>query len=196
MKDQKEIKIAYYENYPPIYYKENNELKVILIDISRHIFQNKIKFKLVQKGFPWESAQMLVKNGEFNSHFTVKTDKREEYLLFQNRNTTLTRDVIAYSKKNNLKLVKISNLYNVIAMINLNRKDILITANDLGIKYIIKKNNIYIKYHLCKKPSEIEFKFCLLKSFPNSNALMAEFNKNLTIAKNSGIIDKIISKYL
>ncbi|MBX9839160.1 MAG: transporter substrate-binding domain-containing protein, partial [Silvanigrellaceae bacterium] len=188
------------------------------------------------EGFPWERAQMLVKNGEFNSHFTVKTDKREEFLLFQNGNTISTRIAIAYSKNNNLKaevekinsiesfkkfelisyigdnwidtyfskdknfnIVKISNLNSVLAMINSNRKDIHITANDLGIKYIIKKNNlnnVFIKNINFVEASDIEFKFCLLKSYPNSKALMAEIEKNLTIAKNSGIIDKIISKYL
>ncbi len=56
-------------------------------------------------------------------------------------------------------------------MINSNRKDIHITVNDLGIKYIIKKNNldnVFIKNINYVKPSEIEFKFCILKSFPNT----------------------------
>ncbi len=54
----------------------------------------------MQEAFPWERAH---KNGEFNSHITVKTYKREEYLLFQNGNTISTRIAIVYSKNNNLK---------------------------------------------------------------------------------------------
>ncbi|APJ04465.1 substrate-binding periplasmic protein [Silvanigrella aquatica] len=108
----KTIKIAYYQDYPPLSYTENNKINGIFIDIAELILGKKMGYKVIQEGFPWERAQEMVKKGEFDAHITLFNKKRDEFLFFQ-KNTSYEASLgYAYSIKSP-KLKEIENIKSI-----------------------------------------------------------------------------------
>lgn len=94
------IKIAYYENYYPFSFRDNAHLKGLFIDIANYILEEKMHYKVISEGFPWERAQEYVKKGDYDSHITLKTKDRENFLTFNNIPIFISETVLAYSSTN------------------------------------------------------------------------------------------------
>ncbi len=107
------IKIAYYESYFPFSYVENGKVKGLFIDIANYILEEKMHYKIISEAFPWERAQDYVKKGELDSHITLKTKERSEFLLFNNTPIFISQTVILYSinnpKKKEIEKIKSKN---------------------------------------------------------------------------------------
>ncbi len=76
---QSAMKIVYFENYPPFSWKENNQMKGILIDVLTESIQNQMGIQISHKGYPWARAQMLVKDNKADAFVTVPTPERKKY---------------------------------------------------------------------------------------------------------------------
>ncbi len=233
--DKKIIKIAYYENFAPYSFKENNITKGIFIDISNLVLGKMMGYEVIQESFPWERAQDLVKKGIFDSHHTTRTKERDVFLDFQTEATIYSKVALVYSKNNpkkkeidkinskeklkNYDLLGylgdgwskeqfkndnylnfriISNVLNVLQMINTERADIYVSSNDFVSNYMATKNkfdNLIIRNIEFLKPSKLAFRFCVRKTYLNSDLLIKNYEKNFLIAKKEGKIDKIIKSY-
>lgn len=98
--ENKEIKLAYYNDFYPFSFKKEGKIQGIFIDYTTYILENKMHYKVTSDGFPWERAQMYVKNNEFDAHVTLKNKDREKFLLFGNVHLYNDYLVSIYSKNN------------------------------------------------------------------------------------------------
>ena len=94
------IKIAFYEDYFPYSYIENGKIVGLLDEIGRYILEDKMHYKFISAGFPWERAQEFVKSGKSDAHITVNTTQREMILTFNPTPVFKAPLVIVYSENN------------------------------------------------------------------------------------------------
>lgn len=94
------IRLAYYENAPPLSYIEENKGKGGFYDIANLILGKMMGIKLVQDAFPWERAQEFVRQGAYNAHITIQTEERNKFLLFQKGYTLKLHIYLVFSKNN------------------------------------------------------------------------------------------------
>lgn len=83
--------INFFDAFPPFAFRnEAGEMTGILIDVISHLLNGQAGVPSLEfKGYPWQRAQELVRNGEADGFFTVPTDVRREYCLFS-KETALT----------------------------------------------------------------------------------------------------------
>ncbi|APJ03820.1 substrate-binding periplasmic protein [Silvanigrella aquatica] len=147
--DIKVIKIAYYKDFPPLSFIENDVTIGVFIDISELVLGKMMGYKVIQEAFPWERAQDYVRRGEFDAHLTVSTKEREKYLLFQKNITYEGPIVMAYSKYNS-KIKEIENIKKISDFENFNLMDYI--GNGWGKEYLFNKksmvNNVYFSPNL------------------------------------------------
>jgi polar amino acid transport system substrate-binding protein len=107
------IKIAYYENFPPFSFYENKKLKGIFVDTMEILFKKSKNINIYSEGFPWQRAQELVRKGQFDSHITLTTQEREKYLYHTSNPVFEDQLVLVYlstnPKANFIKNIKEKN---------------------------------------------------------------------------------------
>ncbi|WP_397600640.1 substrate-binding periplasmic protein [Silvanigrella sp.] len=97
----------------PFSYIEKGKLNGFFIDITRHILEKKMHYKVISEAFPWERAQEYVKKGESDSHITLITEERKKFLIFNHTPIFKTQAVILYSinnpRKNEIEKIESKN---------------------------------------------------------------------------------------
>ncbi len=77
---EKPITIAFNENWPPFSYRdEHNEMKGILVDIVKEVFQTKLNQPVEFFGYPWKRVQRNVEVGVHDGFVTTATPGRLTY---------------------------------------------------------------------------------------------------------------------
>lgn len=104
-----EFTFTYFENYPPLSWKSDNEVKGIFIDIINEVIRERMGLKVVHKAFPWKRAQLLVKNCQADGFITVPTEERLEYIKINNI-PVYTVEFTIFVNKDNKNLDSISKI--------------------------------------------------------------------------------------
>ncbi len=76
---QSPMKLVYFDNYPPFSWKDNNQMKGILVDVLTEVIQTQMGIQVSHEGYPWARAQMMVKVNKADAFVTVPTLKRRSY---------------------------------------------------------------------------------------------------------------------
>lgn len=76
-----EMKIVYYDSYPPRSWLEQGRMKGILVDIITEAAERRAGIPLSHEGYPWARVQAMVEKGLADAFITVPTVKRKTYSL-------------------------------------------------------------------------------------------------------------------
>ena len=76
------IKVNYYDKFNPLSFKKDGQMHGILVDSLNAVLVNKLKVKLIHKGYPWQRAQTLVQDGAADALITNPTEARKTYAYF------------------------------------------------------------------------------------------------------------------
>ncbi|BBH53150.1 substrate-binding periplasmic protein [Fluviispira sanaruensis] len=101
------VKIAYFDNFYPFSFSDENVTKGIFVDYLEFVFHNSKKYNVTSYSFPWERAQDFVRKNQYDGHITLVNEKRNQF-LFHNKNPIFTDYLlVVYSKNNkNKNLIK------------------------------------------------------------------------------------------
>ena len=99
------LRIAYYNNYPPFSYSENNEMKGFFIDVVNEI-GHRMDIPIKHLGYPWARAQKNVAQGECDAFITAPTEKRKIYAQFV-KESIVTTNIRPFVSASNPKLSEI-----------------------------------------------------------------------------------------
>jgi len=82
---QQPMKIVYFNTFQPLSWEDkDNQMKGILIDAMNEAVLKRMGIPLSHQGFPWERAQMMVKEGEADAYITIPTPERRTYTEVSN----------------------------------------------------------------------------------------------------------------
>lgn len=76
----KRIKIAYFETYRPLSFREP-QLKGVLVDVLDEVLTREMGLSCLHEGYPWPRAQSLVKAGALDAMCTIATPERLAYAV-------------------------------------------------------------------------------------------------------------------
>ncbi|MGF1740069.1 transporter substrate-binding domain-containing protein [Vibrio profundum] len=76
--NSQEIKIAYNNSWSP-YSSGINDSDGILVALVEHIIETKLNTTVVNTGFPWKRAQLMVHNGSYDAYITAATEERLKF---------------------------------------------------------------------------------------------------------------------
>lgn len=107
-----EVNLAISSDYAPIHFGQNNPRESISTDVLREIFKNQDKYQLKFNGFPWERAQVLVKEGAQDAFISIPTPARMQYTLVSQSPVLIQNFKIYYNINSNniLQIKKIKTL--------------------------------------------------------------------------------------
>lgn len=97
---------TYFNNYPPLSWRENHQTKGIFIDIVDEIVKNRMGLKVAHTSYPWKRAQLMVKNGKHDAYITIPTEERLTYTTI-NSEPVYRAEFTIFTNINNRKLNKI-----------------------------------------------------------------------------------------
>ena len=169
-------KIAYYENFAPYSFKENNITKGIFIDISNLVLGKMMGYEVIQESFPWERAQDLVKKGIFDSHHTTRTKERDVFLDFQTEATIYSKVALVYSKNNPKK----KEIDKINSKEKLKNYDLLGYLGDGWSKEQFKNDN-YLNFRIIKK-SQFFVSMAMFSSSSSSDSISINTSSSLPSA--------------
>lgn len=116
-----EFIFTYFDNYPPLSWKEDNLVKGIFIDIMDEIIEKRMGLKINHLAYPWKRAQLMVRNNYADGFITVPTKERLEYTKTNNIPVHIVEFTIFVNKDNKRldtisKIKKLENLsdYNIV----------------------------------------------------------------------------------
>lgn len=72
---------VYYDNYKPRSWLSDGKMRGILIDIINEAAHKRSGIDIIQEGFPWKRAQLMVQNGMADAFITLPTPERSAYTL-------------------------------------------------------------------------------------------------------------------
>ncbi|WP_156176691.1 substrate-binding periplasmic protein [Kiloniella spongiae] len=75
------MKLAFPENYAPMIWTENGQMKGVVIDVLNTVLRNKLSIETQYDGYPWARAQVNVKKGLADAFITIPTPERLEYTV-------------------------------------------------------------------------------------------------------------------
>jgi polar amino acid transport system substrate-binding protein len=76
------VKFGHYGGYAPVTHGDGQEVRGILVDTLKAVFEKIDGYSPEFHGLPWARAQKMVENGELDAFCTVPTDTRKQYVLF------------------------------------------------------------------------------------------------------------------
>lgn len=79
--ENKKIKIAVSEDYPPWAWGQQNDVHGLSVDLLRDLLVKELKYDISMKGLPWARAQQETFAGKFDILFTVKSSERLKYMM-------------------------------------------------------------------------------------------------------------------
>ena len=101
---QEEMKIVYFDNYPPFSWKNDSGImQGILIDVLNEAIQAQMRIRISHEGYPWARAQQRVRNEESDAFVTVPTAERREYTVISTE-AVVTADVTMFTRKGHPKI--------------------------------------------------------------------------------------------
>ncbi len=75
------LRMAYFETYSPMSFRQDGALRGILVDVIQEIAGKRLHLNVEHTGYPWNRAQLLVRNGEMDAICTIATPERLEYAV-------------------------------------------------------------------------------------------------------------------
>jgi len=100
---QSTLKLVYFENYSPFSWKENNQMHGILIDVLNEALQTRMGIPVTHDGYPWQRAQVMVKNNKADAFATVPSPERKEYTAISDEPVVLATFTM-FINKNDSKI--------------------------------------------------------------------------------------------
>ena len=76
---QEPMRLVFASELVPLSFKEQGQLRGILVDFAKEIFVKRLGQKVEMLVFPWERAQQMVMRGEADAFITVATEARRRY---------------------------------------------------------------------------------------------------------------------
>jgi polar amino acid transport system substrate-binding protein len=76
---QEPMRIVFASELVPLSFKDQGDLRGILVDIADEIFVKRLGQKVEMLVFPWERAQQMVMRGQADAFITVATEARRRY---------------------------------------------------------------------------------------------------------------------
>lgn len=104
-------KFVYFNNYPPLSWNQNGITKGIFIDILNEVIYKRMGLIIEHQSYPWERAQLMVKEGKADGYITIPTDERLTYTktntvpVFEAEFTIFTN----INNENSLKILQIED---------------------------------------------------------------------------------------
>lgn len=106
---QDTMRLVYFENFPPFSWREDDQMKGILIDVVNEAVQVRMGIPVSHEGYPWARAQNLVKNGEADAFVTIPTPERKEYTKVSNQ-PVITTKVTLFTNINHERMDEFKNI--------------------------------------------------------------------------------------
>ncbi|MET1254158.1 substrate-binding periplasmic protein [Aliikangiella maris] len=103
------LKMVYYEAFAPFSWRENGNMKGILIDIIDAAVVYKLKIPVSHTGLPWVRAQSLVKNNLADGFITVPTAERRQY-TYVNATPVANWEVTLMTRKDHPKIEELKQV--------------------------------------------------------------------------------------
>lgn len=75
------VQMVYAEEFAPHSYRQNGQLKGILVDIVEEVLVRRLRLSVEHSGYPWMRAQLMVQRGEADAFVTVATQERRAYTV-------------------------------------------------------------------------------------------------------------------
>ncbi|MCD4681675.1 MAG: transporter substrate-binding domain-containing protein [Bacteroidales bacterium] len=178
--EKEPMKLVYFDSAVPYSWKDNGEMKGILVDILDNAINKRMGIPVIHKGYPWARVQWLVKAGKADAFFTVPTLKRIAYTEIS-KETIFSIDTRLFVKAKNLKLEKlkavktISDLRHFKIGSYLGSGSLKTTLKDMD---VIVANNV-----------ELALKMLIMGRF---DVFMAGTHSSLAILEKYGYKDEIV----
>lgn len=74
------IRLVFAENLIPLSFEEDGEVKGILVDVAREVFETRLGLEVKATTYPWQRAQQMVREGKADGFITVATKERATYV--------------------------------------------------------------------------------------------------------------------
>ncbi len=177
---QEAIIMAYGHNYRPFSWEENEKMMGLQIDIVREIFEKRMGIPVINQGYPWKRAQMLVAQGIADGLFTVDTPDRQKYAQ-AGEETLITINNTLYTYKNHKSIDKIKKIDSFEGLKNYRIVDYI---GGSWSKDKLKESNIY---RVSEIGSALEFLSKKRADIFIQSARITDYN-----IKKLGLSDKII----
>ncbi|WP_120497216.1 ABC transporter substrate-binding protein [Kiloniella sp. EL199] len=103
------LKLAFPENYAPMIWTENGQMKGVIIDVLNKILRNKLNIETRYDGYPWSRAQVKVKKGLSDAFVTIPIPERLEYTTCSTE-PVFSGDIIIYTYVNHPQRDAILNI--------------------------------------------------------------------------------------
>jgi len=97
--------MVYAEEFFPYSYRQNGQLKGILVDIAEEVLVRRLRLSVEHSGYPWVRAQMMVQRGEADAFVTVATEERRAYTVPSSEWVTQGR-LALFARRNHPKLAQ------------------------------------------------------------------------------------------
>lgn len=94
---EKIVRFGHYAGYAPVTYGDGPEVRGIMVETIKEIFDRVDGYSPEFQGLPWARAQKMVENGELDAFCTVPTDTRRKYVYFGKYTAWSTTPVAFYS---------------------------------------------------------------------------------------------------
>lgn len=102
--------MTYFDRYPPYSWKEDGQMKGILVDIATEALHNRMGINVEHRGYPWGRAQIKVEQNKADAFITVPTPQRAKYTQFSEEAVLSVTFSLLVNKKNskleNIKQIK------------------------------------------------------------------------------------------
>jgi polar amino acid transport system substrate-binding protein len=104
--------MVYAEEFSPYSYRQNGQLKGILVDIVEEVLVRRLRLSVEHSGYPWTRAQILVQRGEADAFVTVATEERRAYTVPSSEWVTQGR-LALFARRNHPKLAQFRGIKGV-----------------------------------------------------------------------------------
>ncbi len=93
------LKLAFPENYAPMIWTENGQMKGVVIDVLNTVLKNRLNIETQYNGYPWSRAQVNVKKGIADAFVTSPIPERLEYTVCS-KEPVFSGDIVIYTYVN------------------------------------------------------------------------------------------------
>lgn len=75
-----DLRVVYNEDYAPLSFRDQGVMRGVLIELMDELGR-RLGVKVVHEGYPWERAQLMVRNGDADVFVTLVNPARGEYAV-------------------------------------------------------------------------------------------------------------------
>jgi polar amino acid transport system substrate-binding protein len=105
------MRLVYSDGFAPYSWRDNNQMKGILVDVMTEALGRRMKVRLTHQGFPWKRAQALVKNNRADAFVTVPTPTRATFTAIS-KEAVVAATYQIYVKAGNPRIPKLLKVKN------------------------------------------------------------------------------------